>query len=250
MTTTTAALDALRADRQALLDICATLDPADWKAESGCPGWSVQDIVAHVGALFWVVVDPTQLPDVSGLPTEEGQEVLVKARRSWSAEQVVDDYRTVSSSALDALAGLATQDFELPVGDLGTYHASQIPSAFAFDHFTHIRADLFAPRGPLTGSPPPVDEPRLTAAMDWMEAALPQQNRDTASALQGSVDLVIEGLAARTITIGTGPVIASVRSDAPAFVRWATQRGRWEELGVEATGDAGALAAVRSLRVI
>ena len=43
-----------------------------------------------------------------------------------------------------------------------------IASAFAFDHFLHIRSDLFAPRGPLTGAPPPSDElhsgPRSTGS--------------------------------------------------------------------------------------
>ena len=58
---------------------------------------------------------------------------------------MVEDYRTVSSDAIGQLAELQTQDFEVPLGDLGTYPAWLLPNAFAFDHYTHIRADLFAP---------------------------------------------------------------------------------------------------------
>jgi uncharacterized protein (TIGR03083 family) len=248
---TSRANDALEADRDALLEIAAGLSNAQWKAGSGCPGWSVQDVVAHMGALFWMVVDPSTLPATGDLPTEKAQEVYVDARRTWSTSQVVDDYRSVSQSALEQLAVLETQDFAVPLGDLGTYPASLLPNAFAFDHYTHIRADLFAPRGPLTGIPPEADESRLAPVIDWVAAALPQQNPTVLDALDGAgaVEIRLAGQSARVIEIGTGPVVATLTSSAPALVRWVTQRGTWEELGVEADGDARALAAVRRAHV-
>ena len=57
------AIEALRADREALLEIGEGLSDDQWGSPSGCPGWSVQDLVAHMGALFTVVVDPSSLPD-------------------------------------------------------------------------------------------------------------------------------------------------------------------------------------------
>ena len=145
-----------------------------WKAPSGCDGWSVQDVIAHMGALYWMVVDPSALPDVTGLPSERAQDVFVEARREMGPEAVLADYEIVSATALDVLAGFEGQDFEIPLGDLGTYAASLLPTAFCFDHFVHIRADLFGPRGPLTGQPPPSDELRLGPTLDWIEAALPE----------------------------------------------------------------------------
>jgi uncharacterized protein (TIGR03083 family) len=120
---TQTAIKALSADREALLEICAALSATEWAAGSGCPGWSVQDVVAHVGALFWAVVDPSTLPDVADLPTERAQDVFVEQRRSWTAAQVLADYKSVSTQALAALEGLADQDFSVPLGDLGTYPA-------------------------------------------------------------------------------------------------------------------------------
>jgi uncharacterized protein (TIGR03083 family) len=245
-------LEAIAADREALLEVCSGLSQSDWGAPSGCPGWSVQDVVAHMGALFWVLVDPSTLPEVSGLPTERAAEACVEDRRSWTPDQVRDDYESVSSKALAALNGLAGEDLAVPLGDLGTYPASVIANAFAFDHFVHIRSDLFAPRGALTGAPPPVDELRVVAALDWVAAALPQQNApalEALEALEHAVEIELTGPGARIIRLGTGEPASHVRSDAAWFLRWVTQRASWDDAGVESAGDEGDLAVTRSLRV-
>jgi uncharacterized protein (TIGR03083 family) len=241
------AIEAVRADHSALLEICAGLSDKEWQAESGCPGWTVQDVVAHMGNLFWAVVDASRLPDTSGMPTERAQDVGVAARRGEDPAAVLADYSEVGSVALDKLSELAGLDMVLPLGDLGSYPMSVLPSAYAFDHYTHIRADLFAPRGPLDGTPPPSDELRMGPVLDWIEAALPQQNQEAAKA--GTFDLKVTGAGARTITFGTGPAQAMVSSDAPSFVLWVTQRAGWEELGVQASGDEAALSAARTLKV-
>jgi uncharacterized protein (TIGR03083 family) len=242
-------IEALSGDRAALLDICAWLDEAGWKSESGCPGWSVQDLVAHLGTLYWAVVDPTQLPDVTGLPTERAGEVFVESRRGLTPAQVVADYASVSSQALAVLAGFEGLTDELPLGDLGTYPLSLIPAAYSFDHYLHIRADLFAPRGPLAGPPPPAGEPGLASALDWVAPALPQQNAGVLGAFDGAIEFVISGPAARTITAGTGAVRASVTCGAPEFLRSITQRASWREPGVTFTGDAASLEAAQQLKV-
>lgn len=241
------AIEAVRSDRDAVLRIGAALTAEDWRAGSGCPGWSVQDVLAHLGLLFWSVVDAARLPDVSGLATERAQDALVASRRDWPAAAVLADYEEVSGAALDRMKDLLTLDMEVPLGDLGTYPAAVLPSAFAFDHYTHIRADLFAPRGPLTGPPPASDELRTGAALDWVEAALPQQN--PAAERAGTFVLRVHGTGGRTIRFGSGPAQATISSGAPAFIRWVTQRGSWAELGVQTAGDEAALAAARGLKV-
>src|ERR1022692_800376 len=152
-------------------------------------------------------------------------------------------------ATLERLAALESQDFELALGDLGTYPAFVLPNAFSFDHYTHIRADLFAPRGPLTDQPPPSDELRLTPALDWIEAALPQQNAGPFGSLTGTIEIAVCGPGARTIRLGSGEPMAHISSDAPSFVRWVTQRATWPELGVRASGDERQLSVARTLRV-
>jgi uncharacterized protein (TIGR03083 family) len=241
------AIEAVRADRAALLEIGRGLTAAQWQEPSGCPGWSVQDVVAHLATGFWAMVDLSQLPDITGQPFEQGQEVWVQSMRDLSPKAVLDDYEQVSSTGLDRLAGLAGLDLQVPLGDAGTYPAALFPAAYSFDHYTHIRADLFGPRGPLDGEPPPSDELRMGAALDWIEAALPQQN--TAAEPQATLEIEVTGPGGRVIAFGSGPAKATVTSDGPAFVRWVTQRASWPDVGVEAAGDEAALAVARRLRV-
>lgn len=240
---------ALEADRDAVLKICADLSDSDWQADSGCPGWSVKDVLGHIGALFWAVVDPGRLPDVTGLPTEAAQEVYVDASRGLGAIELVEDYEAVSTKALERLAGLTGKAFEVPLGDLGTYPAAAIPLAFCFDHYLHIRADLFAPRGPLTIQAPPSDELRVGPMLDWIDAAAAQQNRHRLAALDGAIDVQIEGVGARTVRIGSGKAAVRANCGAHDFALSVTQRQAWDPAAIEPGSSADGVAILQSLRV-
>lgn len=243
------AIKAIEEDRKALLELCQHMDDAVWTKGSGCPGWSVQDLLSHMACSFWLAVDPSTLPDPAGLPAERAADLYVESRRSMTPEELVADYESVSLKGLEVLAGLEGQDFEVPLGDVGTYPASAIPATFAFEEYIHIRFDLFAPGGPLQGDPPPSDALRLAPTLDWIEISLPQQNSSLLDKLNSAVEIRLDGLCERTLRVGSGDVAARITSDSQAFVRWVTQRGTWDELGVGADGDAPALEVVRQLRV-
>lgn len=243
-------LEGIAKDRSVVLELCSQLPDPMWAAASGCPGWSVQDLISHMACSFWLAVDPSKLPDPKGLPAERAADLYVDARRSMTPEEVVADYESVSLKGLELLAAVEGQDVEIPIGDVGTYPASVVPTAFAFEEFIHLRYDLFSPDGPLEGEPPPCDELRLAPTLDWIEAALPQQNSRLLDALPSAVELRLQGLCARTLRIGGDTdVAARVTSDSQAFVRWVTQRGTWEDLGVQAEGEQSILDVVRRLRV-
>ncbi|GBE64988.1 hypothetical protein MFM001_14500 [Mycobacterium sp. MFM001] len=243
-------LKAIAKDRSAVLELCSQFPDSMWAQNSGCPGWSVQDLVSHMACSFWLAVDPSKLPDPGGLPAERAADLYVNARRSMTPEEVVADYESVSLRGLEMLAAVEGQDIEIPIGDVGTYPASVVPTAFAFEEFIHLRYDLFAPDGPLEGDPPPCDELRLAPTLEWIEAALPQQNSQLLNDLQNGVEVRLDGLCARTLRIGgDADVAARVTSDSQAFVRWVTQRGTWESLGVQAEGEPSTLDIIRRLRV-
>jgi uncharacterized protein (TIGR03083 family) len=244
------AIKAIEEDRKVLLELCRHMDDSVWMKDSGCPGWSVQDLLSHMACSFWLAVDPSNLPDPGGLPAERAADLYVESRRSMTAEELVADYESVSLKGLEVLAGLENQDFEVPLGDVGTYPASVIPTALAFEEYIHIRFDLFAPDGPLEGDPPASDELRMAPTLDWIEVALPQQNSELLDRMDSAVEIRLGGLCGRTLRVGNGDVVAHIESDSQAFVRWVTQRGTWDELGVHADGDASALEIVRQLRVI
>ena len=156
------------------------------------------------------------------------------------------------SSKLEAIEADRKALVEVPLGDVGTYPASVVPTAFAFEHYVHIRCDLFRPHGPLRAEPPASDELRLAPTLDWIQAALPQQNADLLEGLEGmdkAVEIRLTGVSARTLRVGGADVAAHITSDSDAFVRWVTQRGTWEGLGVHGEGDRAALEIIRHLRV-
>ena len=243
------ALKAIEADRDALLTLCRGADNAVWSRDTGCPGWTVQDLVSHMACSFWLAVDMSKLPDSAGLPAERAADLYVDSRRSMTAAEILADYETASARGLELLAAVETQDVEVPLGDVGTYPASVVPTAYAFEHYVHIRYDLCAPDGPFDGEPPASDALRLVPTLDWIEAALPQQNSGLLSGLDNAVEVRLSGVDARTLKIGDGALAGRIDCDAAAFVRWVTQRGSWEYLGVEPQGDQAALDVVRKLSV-
>ncbi len=243
------ALKAIEADRDALLALCQGVDETVWTKDSGCPGWTMQDVVSHMACSFWLAVDPAHLPDPAGLPAERAADLYVESRRRLTPEEIVADYESVSSKGLEVLAAARDQDFEVPLGDVGTYPASIVPTAFAFEHYVHIRCDLFAPGGPLSGEPPASDELRLAPTLDWIEAAVPQQNNELLAGIDKAVEVHLTGATERTLRIGGADLAGQIACDSAAFVRWVTQRGSWEALGVEAEGDPSTLDVIRRLRV-
>lgn len=221
------ALAGLRADRYALLTLGAGLSAEQWAQPSGCPGWTLQDVVAHLAGLFWLATDPGTLPDRGDLGTEAAQEIYVGARRSMTAAENLADYEKVSASALDLFASIAGIDTEIDLGDFGTYPANALPLGYTFDHYLHIRADLFGPRGALSQGAPPSDELRLGPALDWVDLALPQQARHALAELDGTVTVQVTGPGARTITLGLGPNLGSISADGDNLLRWVSGRSAW-----------------------
>lgn len=239
---TTGAIDALRADHEALADLAERFTPQEWTAPSSCAGWAVRDVVGHMTQLFRQVVDPGSLPpgDPSG-STERTQDLWVEALRPLPVEQVLADYRELGGKAIAALAGLQGNDTPLDLGDLGTHPLHLVANSFSFDHYTHIRADLLAPLGPLPYEAPPSDEVRLAAAMDWMVAGLPQMDADGLASIGAPVVLELTGPGGRTARFGPGdddaPAVATVTTSTEDFVLWGTRRRSWRDLDVRLGGD-------------
>ncbi|UMB68967.1 maleylpyruvate isomerase family mycothiol-dependent enzyme [Mycobacterium paraterrae] len=216
---------------------------------TGCPGWTVQDVVSHMACSFWLAVDMSKLPDSTGLSSERAADLYVGSRRSMTPKEVLTDYETASSRGLEIMAAIQGQDVDVPLGDVGTYPAAIVPTAYAFEHYVHIRYDLFSPDGPFGDEPPASDALRLAPTLDWIEAALPQQNRELLDGLNDAVEVRLSSVESRTLTIGGGDVSSRIDCDAAAFVRWVTQRGSWESLGIDAKGDPADLGIARRLHV-
>src|SRR5260370_32224481 len=107
-------LKAIEADRGALLALCQELDDSIWTRDSGCPGWTVQDLVSHMACSFWLAVDMSNLPDSAGLTPERAADLYVESRRALTPKQILADYESVSLKGLEILAAVQGQDVDVP----------------------------------------------------------------------------------------------------------------------------------------
>src|SRR5918911_2459966 len=115
-------------------EVVKSLRPEEWTLPSRCPGWSVQDLVAHTGSNFHIVVEPEVSPKDPPRLAEDLQDLLVVQRRGWTAEQVAEEfdrYREPAVAALRAVQEEPLASSPLTMSELGTYPMHTLADAFA-----------------------------------------------------------------------------------------------------------------------
>lgn len=236
--------------------IVESLTDDEWAMPSACAGWSVKDLIAHMGSNFHEIVEPSPAPsEPVNLPAERLMDLLVEPRRDWSAAEVGAEYLNSCDGALAALEAMQDEPLGstvIPLADLGMYPMHQMADAFAFDHYCHVRVDLIAPTGPLHRDLPPVDDALVRPAIEWMIAGIPQMQPGLDASLLGSLRLTLTGPGGGSwlLTVIDGsivvnidvhmdevaPATATVTSGAHDFVLWGTCRSSWRD-HCAVTGD-------------
>jgi len=248
------AVEGFRAERDAILGVAHSLSDHEWELPSDCAGWTVRDVVAHMGGSLHGVLDPSYMPQGGSLDDPEAMmELGVAERRTWSTEQVIEEYALATGQALDVFTSFQEPpiaDTMIPMGKLGTHPMSILPATFLFDHYCHLRVDVLAPLGPIDRPEPPRDEARLRPTVEWMIAGLPAMCEDELAAVDRPFVLELDGPGGGTWTIhppadgglvavvegDTGDAAARARSTDHHFVVWGTQRRPWRDY-VEVEGD-------------
>lgn len=102
-------------------ELCAGFTEDDWKRPTGCPGWTVQDQLAHLvdyeaGALGRPRPDVVP-PDLSHTKNALGEsnEVGVEARRHRPGAEVLAEFREVVGARLAQLQALTADDLARPI---------------------------------------------------------------------------------------------------------------------------------------
>lgn len=250
---TAVGLEAFRQDSAVVCELIDGLTEAELSQPSACAGWTVRDVIAHMGCALQEFVDLASLPPVDPTQhTERRQDDLVNRTAEWDWPTVVAHYRAMKDATLVGLDKIKDIDTPVPLGDLGTHPLHLVADGFAFDHYLHLRADLLAPRGPLDRPQLPAEGDGLAATLNWMCAAFPQQNAAELASLRGTVRLDLVGSSARRLCVhlaesgvavddvrhpNTGQPDAVVISSASSFPLWATKRERWQDCGVSTEGD-------------
>ena len=106
---------------QSIDGLCAPLTEAEWKTPTGCPGWNVQDNIAHLidyeaGAIGRPRPDhaPADLSHTKNA-MGESNEVGVDYRRAWAGADVLAEYREVTAARLMQLRGLSDADLAVEI---------------------------------------------------------------------------------------------------------------------------------------
>lgn len=247
-------LAAVRLGIEDSLAVFETLSEEEWGRPSGCTGWRVQDVAAHVSSNFKETAEPSPPPaePLAPMPAERLMDLLVEPRLAWSCQQVLAELRTYAPRFVETLSAVQEPPVAtspLTVADLGTYEMHQLADAYAFDLYCHLRVDVLAPRGPIDRDVAPADEARTRPAVGWMLAGLPQMQGDAFAFVDRPVALRLDGPAggewlirpvgeSRVTVEAAGDTAAAVtiRSGTHAFVMWGTKRVDWRD-HVELEGD-------------
>jgi uncharacterized protein (TIGR03083 family) len=121
-------VEALASTVDGVSDVCSDLTAEQWALPTGCPGWSVQDTVAHLVGLESALitgVEPDhelvgEFPHAKG-PIGEYMERHVDARRGLPPDAVLTEFVAVFLGRLAALRALPESAFDEPArGPMGS----------------------------------------------------------------------------------------------------------------------------------
>ncbi|MGV3758647.1 MAG: maleylpyruvate isomerase family mycothiol-dependent enzyme [Actinomycetota bacterium] len=200
-------IEHLEATWASILELCADLTEEQWKTLTGCPGWSVQDNVAHLvdyeaGALGRPRLE-AQVPE--GLehlknPLGEANEVGVQARRHLPGAEVLAELREVTGARSQQLRELTTEDLsrEVPT-PAGTGTLADMLTLRVMDTWAHEQDIRRAIGRPGHASGPAVDE-----AVAYWAQYLPYAVGKLAGAPDGSTVVVDVGGHRSTIEVVDG----------------------------------------------
>ena len=103
---------------RSMAELGASLDEAEWKAPSECPGWTVQDNLVHITALEkFILGDPLpseDLPDdLPHVKNDVGRsnERWIESRRAWTGADALAEFVAVTDARLAQLRDLDDAGF-------------------------------------------------------------------------------------------------------------------------------------------
>jgi len=241
-------VDALDGVWRSIVALGADLDANQWRAMTDCPGWTVQDNVAHlIGIEATLLGRPAPdhaAPDGPHIKNDIGKmnEVWVDWYRRKSGPEVLDAFRGVTNERMVVLRACSEADFGAaswtPVGP-GTVR-DLLPFRI-FDSWAHEQDMRRA-----LGRPGDLDSAAASVAMDRIGGALGYVvGKKVAPADGTTVVFDVRGAVGRVISIGIDggrahaidpePADATVRISMDVETFLALGCGRWQ--ANEAVGD-------------
>jgi uncharacterized protein (TIGR03083 family) len=168
--------------------VLSSLDEMQWRAATGCPGWTVQDNVSHLvdyesralgdpAPVHW----PPELPHVKN-PIGQANEVGVDARRHCSGAEVLAEFREVTRRRLGQLRALTEADLEREIDTpAGRGTVASMLTLRVMDNWSHEQDIRRA-----VGRPGHLEGPAMDEAIGYFCTLLPYVVGKRAAAPEGS----------------------------------------------------------------
>ena len=218
---------------RSLDELCSGLSDEEWALPTDCPGWSVQDQLAHVSGTEAMILGRSadhQAPSGGHVrnPLGERNEIEVDFRRTWSPHRVLEEFRAVTAERLAGLRALDDDGFAAPswtpAGRTGT--VADLLGFRLYDGWVHEQDIRHA-----VGRPGHVDGPVAEYCTARTLTVLPRSVARDAGAPDGTtvvfdltgplgrtVAVTVEGGRGRLADLGPGVDVPGVRVTAPAMV--------------------------------
>lgn len=138
-------LQAWQSSADDFVDLATSLTQDEWDTPTDLPGWTVGDVIAHVGWIEGVLlgeVDPPHEPDWDDLPHVRNDfgritEVPVDLRRGWSRDAVLVELVDVMTRRSAALANGPQDATVETVGPLGIAPLGRVIRMRTMDTWVH-----------------------------------------------------------------------------------------------------------------
>ncbi len=176
--------DGLEQTWTSLRSVLADLTTREWHLPTGCPGWDVQDNVAHICSIeHWANDDPLpvhtlppHLPHVRS-ETDRFMELPVDYRRSWTPEAVFNEFCELFPQRLATLRADDTPIDEMRLAPFGVEMPYKVLMEIrVFDAFAHEQDIRRATRrnGNLTGAAAAIARRQMVAIWSMISRQLPE----------------------------------------------------------------------------
>lgn len=238
---------AFRAQRADVLRFCDALSPADWRMDSRAAGWSVTDVLAHLGSSCHALFSPAGLRIMRADSVERSNDELVDARRDRTPAQVFSEYRRwsrVLGATIPVMTGTPLARLAVPLAELGSFPLRLLPSASVFDQHTHLSYDIAPALGRRAAD---ADANRMAAVLEWMMAVLSNQLAAAAPVwFDQPLSITLTGPGGGSWCVSnTGAVVPAngpsgvsrISAAATEFPEWGTRRASWRDRDVRIDGD-------------
>jgi uncharacterized protein (TIGR03083 family) len=224
------AVEQLARCKASLDDLFDGLDHDQWATPSLCPGWTVRDVLVHLGAIEHMLAGEPPGSMAEALPFHKVGEWMHEVAGTSDAD-VLARYRDVMATRRDELEAMTDADFDRPcMTPVGPATYGRFMDVRVFDFWVHeqdIRVPLGLP-GHETGSAAETAIHEIEMSLGYIigrKVGLPDGTGITID-LTGPIDrmfhVVVEGRAGQVASLDTPDV--TLRTDSTTFALLACGR--------------------------